>query len=163
MRRNTTSAVVISIVALVVAACSGPVVKSPNAGTDVESGLITASQAVDLLAERNGDPGFVLLDIRTDAEVAAGHISGSESLDFYAPAFRERLAELDRSKTILIYCRTGNRTGQAYVMMEDLGFEEVYDLDGGITEWIASGYVTCVGQLDGDHVCSGLYQESPET
>jgi len=116
-------------------------------------GVITSQQAVDVLFVLQDDPEFVLLDIRTPAEVEAGHISGAVNLDFYSSTFRDDLSAFDRDKTYLIYCRTANRTGQAYDIMEELGFEQVYDMGGGISQWISSGYPICVGPLDAEHSC----------
>lgn len=103
------------------------------------------------------DEEFVLLDIRTSAEVESAHLPGATMLDFYAPSFRDDLALLDRDATYLIYCRTGNRTGQTRTVMADLGFTQVYDLDGGITQWIARGYPTCARPLDAEHTCVDTY------
>ena len=118
-------------------------------------GVITSQQAADMILALQDDPEFVLLDIRTPAEVEAGHISGAINLDYYSSTFRDDLALLDRDKIYLIYCRTANRTGQAYNLMEELGFERVYDMGGGISQWIAAGYPVCVGHLDAEHSCSG--------
>jgi rhodanese-related sulfurtransferase len=124
--------------------------------------VITPQQSRDLIEAHREDPEFVLLDIRTDPEIEAAHIHGTTSLDFYSPAFRDDLARLDRSKTYLIYCRTGNRTGQAYTMMEDLGFDKVFDMGGGITAWQALGYPVCAGSLESPHVCTGWLGGSSE-
>lgn len=123
-------------------------------------GVITTQQAVDVILSLHNDPEFVLLDIRTPAEVEAGHISGAATLDFYNATFRDDLAALDHDLTYLIYCRSGNRTGQAYSMMEGLGFEQVYDMGGGITQWIAADYPVCLGPIDAEHSCSGEYPQS---
>ena len=126
-------------------------------------GAIAGQQAVDVIFALQDDPEFVLLDIRTPAEVEAGHISGAVNLDFYGSTFRDDLSVLDRDKVYLIYCRTGNRTGQAYNIMGELGFEKVYDMRGGISQWIATGYPVCVGPLAAGHSCSGeLPQPSGE-
>jgi len=155
MRKSATAALTLLVVGLALIACSGPIAESPSEEADPPYGLITPAEAAALLGKRNGEPDFALLDIRTDAEIEAGHISGAEGLNFYDPSFRERLAELDRSKTYLIYCRTGNRTGQTVPLMKDLGFERVYDLGGGITEWARLRYPVCVGPMDGTHACTG--------
>ncbi len=126
-------------------------------------GVIISQQTVDVIHALQDDPEFVLLDIRTPAEVEAGHISGAVNLDFYDPAFRDDLAALDRDKVYLIYCRTGNRSGQAYSIMKELGFERVYDMGGGITQWIAAGYPVCIGQLNAEHSCSGELPKSSDT
>ena len=117
-------------------------------------GLITPQQASEVLLALQDDPTFVLLDIRTPAEVDAGHISGTTELDYYSATFRSDLEVLDRELIYLIYCRTGNRTGQTMAIMEELGFERVYDLDGGITQWMAAGYSVCMGPLDAEHTCA---------
>jgi len=116
-------------------------------------GLLSPQQAVNLLESKLDQPDFVLLDIRTPAEVEAGHLGGAVMIDYYSESFRDQLEQLDRSLTYLIYCRTGNRTGSAYRLMQELGFTSVYDLDGGITEWIAQGYPVCIGALGSDHAC----------
>jgi len=60
---------------------------------------------------------------------------------------------------ILIYCRTGNRTGQTFTRMTEMGFVKVYDLANGITRWGALGYPVCVERLGEEHTCVGRYQE----
>ncbi len=123
-------------------------------------GVISPQQASNVIVSLHDDPGFVLLDIRTPDEVTASHISGAVNLDFYSQTFQDDLAALDCDVTYLIYCRTGHRSGLAYDMMEELGFEHVYDLDGGITEWTADGYPVCEGPLDAEHTCIGTWTPS---
>lgn len=122
-----------------------------------EPGLVSATQGYELLTALLGNPGFVLLDIRTAPEVEALHIPGAVNLDFYGDDFVDQLASLDRAKMYLIYCRTANRTGQAYGLMSDLEFAHVWDLDGGISAWSGLGYPTCQGALDDPHSCDGSF------
>jgi len=128
-----------------------------NSGQLPSYGLVTPREAATVIQTLQGNPDFVLLDIRTPAEVEAGHISGAVNLDFYSPTFEQGLEALDRDKTYLIYCRSGNRTGQARAMMVGLGFSTVYDLDGGINAWNNVSYPICLGALDAEHDCSGEY------
>ena len=136
---------------------------TPLAGVDYSSGqlpaygLVTPREAATVIRSMENNPNFVLLDIRTPAEVEAGHISGAQNLDFYNSAFEDDLKKLDRDKTYLIYCRSGNRTGQARAMMVGLGFSKVYDLNGGINVWNSLSYPICLGPLDAEHDCSGEY------
>ncbi len=85
------------------------------------------------------DKGFVLLDLRTDKEVAEGVIQGAQQLDFLAPDFAEKAQKLDKDKTYYIYCAAGGRSGKAAKLMQEMGFSEVYDLKGGMTDWKARG------------------------
>lgn len=82
----------------------------------------------------------VLLDIRTSQEFDSGHIEEAISIDFYSSSFKSDIKSLDKTRTYLIYCRSGSRSSNALNMMEELGFKEVYDLRGGINKWKTSGF-----------------------
>lgn len=103
---------------------------------------ITASQAMDKITQAAADPDFAILDVRTPGEFAGGHIENAVNMDFYASDFRDQLADLDRSRTYVVYCRSGRRSEGARDMMKDLGFEEVYNVLGGILDWRAEGLPT---------------------
>lgn len=83
---------------------------------------------------------MVLLDVRTVEEFAEGHLEGAMQYDYYeTESFKGMLEGLDKSKTYLIYCRSGSRSGNAMSMMQSMGFSSVYNLDGGILAWRAAG------------------------
>ncbi len=133
-----TVAIVWSLAGL--AACGGaddaePVAEaaSTSAGRPVE--LISAAEA----AELSDDPAITVIDVRTPEEYAEGHLDGATLIDFYTATFADQIGELDRDGAYLVYCRSGNRSGQAVELMEQLGFEQVYDLNGGIQAWGANG------------------------
>lgn len=100
----------------------------------------SATEAQAMIAAHQGDSGFVILDIRTPAEFARGHIAGALSIDYYSPQFKTALDRLDRGKTYLVYCRSGNRSKKAMKIFEELGFAHIYHLSGGILDWQARGY-----------------------
>ena len=85
------------------------------------------------------DESITVIDVRTPEEFAEGHIDGATLLDFYEPTFADQLAELERDGTYLLYCRSGNRSGQAASIMNRLGFEQVYDMQGGVIAYDAAG------------------------
>lgn len=85
-------------------------------------------------------PGLVVLDVRTPEEFAEGHLESAIMIDFYREDFPERLAELDPDQPYLLYCRSGNRSGQTRSIMESLGFTDVADINGGILAWSGAGY-----------------------
>lgn len=83
----------------------------------------------------NPPEDLVILDVRTPDEFAEAHIEGALLIDFYDADFASQLAELDPDVPYLVYCRSGNRSGQAAALMEELGFRDVIDIDGGILSW----------------------------
>jgi rhodanese-related sulfurtransferase len=85
------------------------------------------------------DPEVVILDVRTPAEVQAGVISHPTVMDFNNANFQQSLGGLDKSKKYLVYCASGKRSGKAQHMMNEMGFENVCALNGGMNAWIAAG------------------------
>ena len=102
--------------------------------------LINAAEASQLLTDNEGSADFVILDIRTPEEFNAGRIAGSVNIDFYESSFAAELDKLEKDKTYFVYCNSGNRSSRAMGTMRDLGFVDVYDLDGGIQAWYNSGF-----------------------
>lgn len=74
--------------------------------------------------------GAVVLDVRTPAEYAAGHLAGAQNVDVEAPDFATRIATLDPAGEYLVYCRTGNRASLAASQMAARGFAHVTNLGG---------------------------------
>lgn len=88
--------------------------------------------AIQIKEDTNG----VILDVRTPEEVEDGVIGEAIHHDIYNPqAFMEALQGLDKSKNYYVYCRSGNRSGQACAIMSSLGITNAYNLTGGILEW----------------------------
>lgn len=82
----------------------------------------------------------ILLDVRTPGEIAESHIAGYIAIDFNSADFENKLSELDKNSTYLVYCRSGNRSMKAAKKMEKMGFKKVVNLDAGIVGWINAGY-----------------------
>lgn len=98
-------------------------------------GGVDAKAASSMIEARRNDKDFVLLDVRTPEEFAAGRIAGATNVDFQAPDFKEKLATLDKSKAYLVHCAKGGRSKKATDAMTAAGFGTVYDLLGGMTAW----------------------------
>ena len=124
-------------------------------------GQISPKQAASVILALRDDPSFVLLDIRTPAEVEAGHLPEAEHIDFRGGSFRDEIDTRDREAIYLIYCRIANRSGQAFDMMAQMGFAKVYDMQGGISLWGEFGYPICEGPLGEAHICVGEYPALP--
>lgn len=81
--------------------------------------------------EYKASSNAVLLDVRTKGEVASGTLPGAKNVDFMSADFATKVAALDKSKTYFVFCRSGNRSGQACKTMFKMGFD-VRNLMGGI-------------------------------
>ncbi len=127
MRRPLLIRFLFLAILLALGACSAP------ATTGVRT--MSAADAVAQIDQRT------VIDVRTPAETQAGMIAGAGNIDIGAPDFRDRIAELDRDGSYLVYCRSGNRSAQAAAIMEELGFTDVVDA-GGLDALVAAGAPT---------------------
>ena len=89
----------------------------------------------DRFRELTQSPDTVVLDVRQPGEVAQGKIKGAKVINVMSPDFAEKAAQLPRDKTYLVYCRSGNRSALACGKMAGLGFEKLYNLEGGYMAW----------------------------
>ncbi len=103
---------------------------------------ISAADAFGLVQINSTNPDFVILDVRTAAEFAGGHIAGAINIDYYSADFRSRLGALNAARRYLVYCRSGVRGAAATAIMVDLGFARVQNLTGGLDQWMQDGYPT---------------------
>ena len=101
---------------------------------------ISARTAAALIQENQSNPDFFILDIRTPKEFEAGHIAGAQNIDFYAQSFAEEFRSLDRKKTYLIYCRSGNRSRQLMGAVEKMHFKQVFHMRSGLVDWVGQGF-----------------------
>lgn len=82
------------------------------------------------------DDNAFILDVRTPEEVEDGYIPNATNIDIYlGQEFLDELEKLDKSKNYYVYCRSGNRSGQACALMENAGFANAYNLEGGFMDW----------------------------
>lgn len=115
---------------------AGTRVQSLDGGANEEQPQSGCNNVAPIVfAELIGQPNTVLLDVRTPAEVARGKISGALEMDFRAADFAERLADLDPTKTYLVYCASGGRSGKTCQRLSAAGFRQVYNLEGGYSAW----------------------------
>lgn len=87
-------------------------------------------------AQLEQDDKAVILDVRTQEEVDEGHIPDAKHLDIYkGQEFVDEIDKLDREKNYYIYCRSGARSAQACTLMDQMGFNNTYNLIGGFSKW----------------------------
>jgi len=73
----------------------------------------------------------VIIDVRTPAEFASGHLDGAVNIDVQSPDFAAQIMELDPNGEYFVYCRSGNRSGQAIAQMNQMGFNGENLTNGG--------------------------------
>lgn len=101
---------------------------------------ISVQQAYDMINAIPADPSLVILDVRTQTEYDDGHIENAAHLNYYSPTFTVDLNNLDKTRTYIVYCKSGGRSANTLDIMENLGFREAYNMEGGITDWIVVGF-----------------------
>ncbi len=98
-----------------------------------------------------------LLDVRTPEEFSGEHINNAINVNWNADDFVTKANQYDKSKPIFVYCKVGGRSAQAAIKLAELGFKEVYNLDGGIMKWNALGNTQKTEQIIG--ICDQEYNE----
>ena len=119
----------IMMVAAMVVGCGGTQNK--------QSAIVTVG--VEEFAEIMARKDVRLIDVRTPAEYAEGHLSGAENIDVKAASFAERIKGIEG--TVAVYCRSGKRSLMAAEQLAGQGCT-VYNLDGGIIAWQKAGKPT---------------------
>ena len=115
----------VGIISLSVISC-----KAQEENTDVT--IVSVEEAKTILAE---EPGAVFLDVRTPEEFNEGHIEGAVLINFFDADFKQQVATLDKDKPVYIYCRSGNRSKKAGMILTEMGFQEIYDIEAGYIGW----------------------------
>ncbi|MFT3795884.1 rhodanese-like domain-containing protein [Flavobacterium sp.] len=90
----------------------------------------------DWVSQLEADPNAIILDVRTEDEWNDGYIPNAINIDIYkGQGFIYEVDQLDKSKNYYVYCKAGGRSEQACNIMNQLGFENTYNLLGGMMQW----------------------------
>src|SRR4030042_3538646 len=89
---------------------------------------VSAGDADQLIKENTDSGNIVILDVRTPQEYQSGHLENAKNIDYSSQNFKDEVGNLDRTKTYVVYCRSGNRSREASKIMKDLGFANIYNL-----------------------------------
>jgi len=113
----------------------------PSCGAQQDRNItaLSPTEASKLIEKHKGDSEFVILDIRTPGEYQSGHLQNSIMIDFYSKSFVDEIGRLDKAKSYLVYCRSGNRSARSMALFEKLQFKKIYHLSSGINSWFAAG------------------------
>jgi rhodanese-related sulfurtransferase len=117
---------VVAAVAITLSAC----------GSEASS---VTNLSVTQFAEEIKQPSIQVLDVRTPAEFAEGHLANSLNIDFESGNFAEEINKLDKSKSYAVYCRSGRRSALAAAEMSKAGFHHILNMSGGTIDWTTAG------------------------
>jgi phage shock protein E len=131
MRLNGIVPMVAAIVLL--AACS-----TAPASTEVQAARLPADIDVATAESQRAQDNVVMLDVRTPEEYAQGHIPGVTLIPL--DQLESRLSEVPKDKTLIVTCRSGNRSAQAAELLRQKGYADVHNMLGGFTAWEKAGY-----------------------
>ncbi len=139
--------IVMIAITLLNAGCAKAVSNAASAGTQVISQSImpTAIKNVDVEEAykiiQNNNPNLVVLDVRTSAEYNSGHIANAINIDVSSASFNSTVSQMGQDKTYLVYCQMGGRSATATKTMQQLGFKDLLNLNGGLNQWKDRGYL----------------------
>jgi thioredoxin len=102
-------------------------------------------------------PNAQILDVRTPEEYVSGHIDNAANTNWNGTDFVAKVAALDKTKPVFVYCKSGGRSKQAAAKLEELGFTTIYELQGGMLKWDAAGLSKPSDKIIG--MCSQEYSE----
>lgn len=128
-KKNGNSGFIIAAVLILAGLCGTVCVQAQN---NTAGKTISQKKFERLSKKKNA----VVLDVRTTEEYKAGHIPNATQIDvLQKEAFKAQVSGLDKNKTYLIYCRSGKRSKEAMILMKELGFTKLFDLNGGYSNW----------------------------
>jgi rhodanese-related sulfurtransferase len=78
---------------------------------------------------------YEIIDVRTPEEFNSGHLKMAKNINLFDPYFDEKVGGLDKHKTYFVICRSGNRSNNACQRMSKMGFENLYNISGGMMVW----------------------------
>ncbi|MFV8270907.1 thioredoxin domain-containing protein [Flavobacterium sp. GT2N3] len=84
-------------------------------------------------------PNPQILDVRTPEEFTPDHIDNATNINWLGNTFASEVEKLDKSQPVFVYCKSGGRSQKAAEKLNELGFKTIYQLDGGMLKWDASG------------------------
>ncbi len=123
------------LLAFVAFSCKQSEKSEPQPVKKQEMEMTMKNISIEEAAEKIAEGQAIFIDVRTPEEIADGMIPGSVHLDYKSSDFKSKLAELDRDKEYVIYCRSGGRSAKACDLMKEMGFSNLSNMEGGFTKW----------------------------
>lgn len=103
-----------------------------NPGSAQEIRVISPQEVQEAVSNKGTHQ---LIDVRTVEEFREGHLKNAQNICVTDDDFIANIEKLDKEKPVYLYCRSGKRSARAAAILKDLGFKEIYDMDGGYINW----------------------------
>lgn len=112
---------------------SGTETKSGEENTKIDAPKVISEilSPEKFIEKFNSVPGAQMVDVRTTEEVAKGKVDAAINIDIYSKKFEAEIQKLDKNKPVFVYCKGGTRSAEAAQKCKELGFKEIYDMEGG--------------------------------
>lgn len=111
-----------------------------NTGSGAKSNSVKETISIDEFEKKlSQTTNAQLVDVRTPEEYAGGHLANAVNMDIKSENYKDQFSKLDKSKPVFVYCLAGARSAKAATIMQEMGFTEVYNMDGGINKWRNAG------------------------
>lgn len=110
-----------------------------------QSNSVKNLSAADFAGKLKDLSNAQLIDVRTPDEYSKGHLSNSVNIDWRGNDFEKQITGLEKAKPIFVYCLSGGRSTAAANKLQEMGFKEIYQLDGGIMKWRAANLPEITG------------------
>ena len=128
----------LSFISFLFMACNGQTTKN-----------IKVVPAIDFSRQIMATPKAQIIDVRTPEEFESGHIDNAKNINWFDKNFENEVASLDKTKPVFVYCKVGGRSAKAADKLSQLGFTEIYDLDGGYLKWESAGLAPSSDEIIG--------------
>lgn len=119
---------------LLIIACNSPEGKpiiDSSESNQISSTINKVLNVSDFLTTLEAKPKSYLIDVRTPEEFEEGALPNAKNINFYDDEFKMNIGKLDKKRPVMVYCKSGGRSGKTAKLLSKLGFQEIYDLDGG--------------------------------
>ncbi|MFZ5814761.1 MAG: rhodanese-like domain-containing protein [Bacillota bacterium] len=138
--------IALTLISALLTGCSGakqePAQPSPSAAAPAKAGTMVTISVNDLLKRVQAGEKPLIIDVREQSEWDAGHIEGARLMPLGTIESAISKAGIAKDQEVILICRSGNRSAQAYRKLEALGYTNLKNVTGGMNEWAKVGPVT---------------------
>lgn len=107
----------------------------------IPSDNISTNLKAEVFKTRIENEAVQLIDVRTPKEFDAGHINNAININYFSKNFQDSISLLRTELPVFIYCRSGKRSSKSAAIFRAVGFDSIYQLEGGFLKWKSNGFI----------------------